>query len=46
LFNGDEEGLQIYEFVNLLGPPTAKEVFFLTMNCETDVGGVFAEVRT
>lgn len=46
LFNGDDEGLQIYEFVNLLGPPTTKEVFFLTMNCETDVSGIFAAVRT
>lgn len=46
LFNGDEEGLQIYEFANLLGLPTKDEIRYLLMNCEADVQGIFAHART
>lgn len=41
LFNGDEEGLQILEFTNLLGMPTSKEINWFAMNCETPVLKIF-----
>ena len=46
LFNGDEEGLQIYEFANILGPPAKEDVFYFSANCETDVKSIFAEIKT
>jgi len=45
LFNGDEEGYQIFEFVNVLGHPQPKVLHYLSNVCEAYTQEIFAHTK-